>query len=98
MGGSPGTGVNPLGRARARRHRGFTGSRLSLRPARTHTPRSPFSRPAARDPPKSSGVDPFVGKIPAAGNTVGVSKGGTEWALNVGAKTYHAFPIELKKT
>ncbi|MBS1107361.1 MAG: hypothetical protein H6Q91_2863 [Deltaproteobacteria bacterium] len=49
-------------------------------------------------PPKSSGVDPFVGRIPAAGSTVGVPKGGTEWALNVGAKTDHEFPIELKKT
>lgn len=49
-------------------------------------------------PPKSSGADPFVGKIPAAGNTVGVPKGGTEWALNVGTKTYHEFLIELKNT
>ena len=49
-------------------------------------------------PPKSTGMDPFVGKIPAAGNTVGVPKGGIEWALNVGEKTYHEFLVELKKT
>ena len=46
-------------------------------------------------PPKG---DPFVGKIPAEGNTVPVPKGGTEWALNVGEKTYHEILIELKKS
>ncbi len=49
-------------------------------------------------PPKSSGMDPFVGKVPEKGNTVPVPKGGTEWALNVGAKTYHEILIELKKS
>ena len=49
-------------------------------------------------PPKDSGMDFFVGKVPAAGNTVRVPKGGTEWALNVGKKTYHEILIELKKT
>ena len=49
-------------------------------------------------PPKDSGVDYFVGKVPAQGNTVPVPKGGTEWALNVGQKRYHEFLIELKKT
>jgi hypothetical protein len=49
-------------------------------------------------PPKSSGMDPFVGKVPPAGNTVRVPKGGTEWALNVGKKTYHEILIELKKS
>ena len=43
-------------------------------------------------------MDPFVGKIPAQGNTVGVPKGGVEWALNVGDKTYHEILIELKNT
>jgi len=49
-------------------------------------------------PPKDSGMDFFVGKVPAAGNTVRVPKGGTEWALNVGKKRYHEILIELKKT
>ena len=49
-------------------------------------------------PPKSTGMDPIVGKVPANGNTVPVPKGGTEWAVNVGEKTYHEILIELKKT
>ena len=49
-------------------------------------------------PPKDSPMDMFVGKIPPQGNTVGVPKGGTEWALNVGEKTYHEILIELKST
>ncbi len=49
-------------------------------------------------PPKGNPMDPFVGKIPPQGNTVGVPKGGTEWALNVGEKTYHEVLIELKNT
>ena len=49
-------------------------------------------------PPKDSGMDFFVGKVPAAGNTVRVPKGGIEWALNVGKKRYHEVLIELKKT
>ncbi len=49
-------------------------------------------------PPKDSPMDFFVGKIPPQGNTVRVPKGGTEWALNVGEKTYHEILIELKKT
>jgi hypothetical protein len=48
-------------------------------------------------PPKGSPVEPFVGVIPPNGNTVAVPKGGTEWALNVGKKTYHEILIELKK-
>lgn len=48
-------------------------------------------------PPKGMG-DPFVGKVPAQGNTVGVPKGGTEWAVNVGEKVYHELLIELKNT
>lgn len=49
-------------------------------------------------PPKDFPMDPFVGKVPAAGNTVRVPKGGVEWALNVGKKRYHEVLIELKKT
>jgi len=49
-------------------------------------------------PPKDFPMDPFVGKVPAAGNTVRVPKGGVEWALNVGQKRYHEILIELKKT
>ena len=49
-------------------------------------------------PPKDSGMDFFVGKVPAEGNTVPVPKGGTEWAYNVGTKTYYEFLIELKNT
>ncbi|MDX1648956.1 MAG: hypothetical protein R3263_03800, partial [Myxococcota bacterium] len=48
-------------------------------------------------PPKDSGMDPFVGKVPPEGNTVPVPKGGTEWALNVGEKTYHEILIERKR-
>jgi mannose-6-phosphate isomerase-like protein (cupin superfamily) len=48
--------------------------------------------------PKGSPMDSFVGKVPAAGNTVPVPKGGTEWAYNVGKKTYYEFLIELKNT
>jgi len=47
-------------------------------------------------PPKDSPMDIFVGKIPPHGNTVRVPKGGTEWAVNVGKKTYHEILIELK--
>lgn len=49
-------------------------------------------------PPKSTGMEPFVGVVPANGNTVPVPKGGFEWALNVGTKTYHEILIELKKS
>ncbi len=49
-------------------------------------------------PPKDSPMDFFVGKIPPQGNTVRVPKGGTEWAFNVGEKTYHEILIELKNT
>jgi len=49
-------------------------------------------------PPKDSPMDMFIGVIPPQGNTVMVPKGGTEWALNVGEKTYHEVLIELKKT
>ena len=49
--------------------------------------------------PEGSPVgDWFVGKVPEKGNTVMVPKGGTEWAFNVGEKTYHEILIELKNT
>lgn len=46
--------------------------------------------------PKGGPMESFVGKIPPQGNTVGVPAGGTEWAFNVGKKTYHEVLIELK--
>ena len=49
-------------------------------------------------PPKDSPMDFFIGKVPEGGNTVGVPKGGVEWALNVGEKTYHEILIELKNS
>jgi hypothetical protein len=49
-------------------------------------------------PPKDSPMDFFVGIVPEQGNTVPVPKGGTEWALNVGTKTYREILIELKGT
>ncbi len=49
-------------------------------------------------PPKDSPMDFFVGVIPPEGNTVRVPKGGTEWAYNVGDKTYHEILVELKKS
>ena len=49
-------------------------------------------------PPKGNPMEPFVGLIPEKGNTVPVPKGGTEWAWNVGEKTYHEVLIELKNT
>ena len=48
--------------------------------------------------PKGGPMDFFVGKVPPQGNTVRVPKGNTEWALNIGDKTYHEILIELKKT
>jgi beta-alanine degradation protein BauB len=49
-------------------------------------------------PPEDSPMDFFVGVVPERGNTVRVPKGGTEWALNVGEKTYHEVLVELKNT
>ena len=48
--------------------------------------------------PKGAEFPSFVGKVPAAGNTVGVPKGMTEWAWNVGEQTYHEVLVELKNT
>jgi hypothetical protein len=49
-------------------------------------------------PPKGNPVDPFVALVPEKGNTVGVPKGGTEWAVNVGKETYYEILVELKDT
>lgn len=49
-------------------------------------------------PTKDSPLDFFVGIVPPEGNTVGVPKGMTEWALNVGEKTYREVLVELKRT
>ena len=46
--------------------------------------------------PKDRPGESFVGVVPKAGNTVGLSKGGVEWAWNVGEQTYHEFLVELK--
>ena len=48
--------------------------------------------------PKGGPLDYFVGKVPPQGNTVRVPKGNTEWAYNIGEKTYHEILIELKKS
>jgi len=48
--------------------------------------------------PKGGPMDFFVGRVPPQGNTVRVPKGGTEWAYNVGRKTYHEVLIELKRS
>jgi hypothetical protein len=48
--------------------------------------------------PEGSPVESFVGKVPAAGNTVAIPKGGLEWAYNVGEKTYREIIVELKNT
>ena len=39
-----------------------------------------------------------VFRIPPAGNTVGVTHGGTEWAFNIGTQTYREVLFELKGT
>ncbi len=49
-------------------------------------------------PPKESGADIFVAKVPEQGNTVHIPKGGTEWAYNCGEKLYHEYLVELKNT
>jgi hypothetical protein len=48
--------------------------------------------------PKDSPVESFVGIVPPQGNTVGIPKGGVEWAWNVGQETYHEVLVELKGT
>lgn len=48
--------------------------------------------------PEDHPGESFVGVVPAAGNTVGLTKGATEWAWNVGDETYHEFLVELKNT
>lgn len=48
--------------------------------------------------PPDSPLDSFVGKVPEAGNTVSIPKGATEWAVNVGEKTYREVIVELKQS
>ena len=48
--------------------------------------------------PKESKIDSFVGKVPDAGNTVSIPKGETEWAYNVGEKTYREVIVEMKNS
>ncbi len=48
--------------------------------------------------PEGSPLPDFVGIVPEVGNTVGVPKGNTEWAFNLGEKVYHEFLVELKNT
>jgi len=48
--------------------------------------------------PKDDPVDSFLARVPKDGNTVGIPKGGTEWAYNVGEKTYREVLIELKNS
>ena len=40
----------------------------------------------------------IVGRVPDLGNTVAMTKGATEWAYNVGEKTYREFIVELKSS
>jgi len=48
--------------------------------------------------PKGDGHASYVVGLPEAGNTVGIKKGATEWAVNVGKQTYREILIELKKS
>jgi quercetin dioxygenase-like cupin family protein len=48
--------------------------------------------------PEGSPGETFVGRVPAAGNTVSIPKGAVEWAYNVGEKTYREIIVELKNT
>ncbi len=47
--------------------------------------------------PKGSAVESFVGIVPPNGNTVGIPRGGVEWAWNVGKEIYHEILVELKE-
>lgn len=48
--------------------------------------------------PEDSDVENFVARIPKAGNTVPIPKGGTEWAFNIGKETFREILVELKDT
>jgi hypothetical protein len=48
--------------------------------------------------PEDFPMESFVGVVPKAGNTVGIPKGGLEWAWNIGKETYHEYLVELKNT
>jgi hypothetical protein len=49
-------------------------------------------------PPKDSGIEPFLVPIKETGNIVMIPGGATEWALNVGKKTYREIIVELKNS
>jgi hypothetical protein len=40
----------------------------------------------------------YVVELPEAGNTIGIKKGATEWAVNVGKLTYREILVELKNS
>jgi hypothetical protein len=46
--------------------------------------------------PKGDKATSYVVGIPPAGNTLGIAKGATEWAVNVGKVTYREILVELK--
>ncbi len=48
-------------------------------------------------PPRESGKDVFAVALPPGGKTVGISKGSTEWAINVGTEAFYEILIELKE-
>ena len=48
-------------------------------------------------PPKDSGQDCYVAKLPEGGQTVFVPAGDTEWAYNCGRETFYELMVELKK-
>ena len=46
--------------------------------------------------PKAEPVESFVGIVPEDGNIVSIPAGATEWAYNVGEKTYREIIVEIK--
>ena len=46
--------------------------------------------------PQGPERDPYVARIPPEGTTVAMRRGRTEWAVNVGERTYREIVIELK--
>jgi hypothetical protein len=48
--------------------------------------------------PQGDKATSYVVGLPEAGNTVGIKKGVTEWAVNVGKLTYREILVELKNS
>jgi GTPase len=48
--------------------------------------------------PQGDKAASYVVGLPEAGNTVGIKKGVTEWAVNVGKLTYREILVELKNS